>query len=143
MAIINWQNVSSSFAPGDPNALVIYWGPFAAGDEGQPIGVYAYPFVSWQFTGYSHGDLAQPNVPIMADRSVTVLGTHDNACWGEIFTLHADAAGMDARTGDPLRSGMPDGQFVNIKPIVGGSINPQGVDCGLILFCAKQFGPRP
>lgn len=142
MAVIPWQNVTTAFAQ-DAQTLVIYWGPFNGGDEGQPIGVYAYEWVSWQFTGNPVGGiLTNPLVPILPSRKVTLLGTLDRDCWGEVFTLNANPAGMDARTGDPLRSGFPDHQFVQVKPVIGGDVNPEGPDCGFLLFGAKLFGPR-
>lgn len=140
MSIIPYQNVTSWAS--DPQTLAIYWGPLQAGDEGTPISVYAWPFFAWQFTGFSGNNLANPNVPIMADRSVRVLATNDKNCWGSVFEMVATPDGMNNRTGDPLRSGFPDGQFLQVKPVVKGSANPAGPDCGLILFCAKIFGPR-
>jgi hypothetical protein len=81
-------------------------------------------------------------VPIAANRTITVLATNDLDCWGPLFTLNGDPAGINARNGDPMRSGFPDQQFVRVKPVAGGSVNSAGPDCGLLLFCAKQFGPR-
>lgn len=142
MAIIPWQDVTAPFA-NDGQTLAIYWGPLNGGDEGQPIRVYAYDAFAWQFTGNPQGGvLTNPNVAIVPDRSVTVLGSNDEACWGRVFELMADPPGMMDRTGDPLRVSRDDGKFISIKPVVGGSVNPLGPDCGLILFCAKVFGPR-
>src|SRR5260221_7317858 len=105
MAIIPFQNLSSiDGIPVDPQTILIYWGPFQAGDEGTPISVYAYPFWAWQFTGYPNGAV---NVPISPDRSLTVYASNDHVCWGPIFTLNANAVGMNNRTGDPMRSGYP------------------------------------
>lgn len=124
--------------------LLFYWGPFQAGDQGEPVQVYAYERFAWHFTGYPAGNIVtNPNVPIMSDRSITVLGTNDNVCWGPIFTLNAvDPAGMNARTDDPLRVSHDDGAYLEIRPQAGGSVNPSGPDCGLLLFCSKLFGPR-
>lgn len=143
MTIIPWQSLNNiNGNPVDENGLLIYWGPFQAGDEGQPIGVYAYSFWAWHFTGYPINGNVNNLVPIPADRSMTVSGSNDHLCWGTIFTLAADPAGMNARTGDPMRAGYPDGLYMLIKPKSAGSPNPAGPDCGLLLFCARQFGPR-
>ena len=59
MAIIPLQNVTADFVSGpdatNGNTLVIFWGPMNGGDEGQPIGVYAFDNISWQFTGAPEG----------------------------------------------------------------------------------------
>jgi hypothetical protein len=143
MAVIQWQNLTGSIVH-DPQTLLIYWGPFQAGDEGQPLSVYAYPTFAWHFTGYPTGGiLTNPNVPIEADRTMTVYGTNDNACWGPIFEFKdIDHTGMDNRIGDPMRSGYADGAYLSIKPKAGGTLNPAGPDCGLLLFCSRLFGPR-
>ena len=142
MAIVNWQDVTSTFV-NDSNSLLIYWGPMQAGDEGQPVSVYAYPWFSWHFTGYpEEGTVSNPNVPIMADRTVTILASNDSVCYGPLFTLEADPVGMNNRTGDPMRETNNDGHFVHIKPVIGGTTNPNGPDCGLLLFCSKEFGTR-
>jgi hypothetical protein len=113
------------------------------GDEGEPISVYAFDDPSWQFTGAPEGgQLSNPNVPVSPDRTVTLLGSNDGHCWGKVFTLPADPAGMAARTGDPLRVGYPDGKYISIKPVVGGAVNLVAPDCGLLLFCAKSYGSR-
>jgi hypothetical protein len=142
--IISFQSLTSiNGIPVDPQTLLIYWGPFQAGDEGAPISVYAYPHFSWQFTGYpAGGHLSNPCVPIPPDRLVTVYASNDKDCWGPIFTMNANPVGMVNRNGDPMRSGYPDGNFFFVKPKVGGSFNQYGPDCGLLLFCARQFGPR-
>jgi hypothetical protein len=144
MAIIPVENLSSiNGNPVDPQSLLFYWGPFQSGDEGSPVRVWAYPFCSWHFTGNPIGGDVNNLVPIPLGRSMTVLASNDHLCWGPVFKMIADPAGMAARTGDPMRSGYPgDGQFMFIKPIVGGPLNPQGPDCGLLLFCAKEVGPR-
>lgn len=145
MAILPAQSLTSIHGITiDPQSVLFYWGPFQAGDEGAPVQVYAYERFAWHFTGYPQGNIfSNPNVPIMPDRSMTVSGTDDDGCWGPIFTLNADdPAGMDARTDDPVRVSHDDGAYLLIKPTAGGSINPAGPDCGLLLFCSKLFGPR-
>ena len=142
MAVISVQNVTAAFS-GDSQALCLYWGPFQAGDEGAPISVYAYPRFAWHFTGFSNYDLSQPNVPIMPDRTMTVLGSNDKNCWGPAFIFdNIDAPGMNARINDPMRASYTDGAYAWIKPKAGGSINPAGPDCGLLLFCSKLWAPR-
>lgn len=115
-----------------------------AGDEGEPVKVYAYQRFAWHFTGAPQGgNNANPNIPIMADRTMTISATNDGVCWGEILKFdNIDAAGMDARTGDPMRVSHDDGAYLLIKPKAGGSINTLGADCGILLYCAKFFGPR-
>ena len=126
------------------NTILLYWGPFQAGDEGAPAQVYAYQRFAWHFTGAPQGgNNANPNIPIMSDRSITVSGTNDGVCWGPIVTFNAvDPYGMNNRTNDPMRVSHDDGAYLQIKPKVAGSINPAGADCGLLLYCAKYFGPR-
>lgn len=127
----------------DPQAILCYWGPFQAGDEGTPIQVYAYRRFAWQFTGYPQGGvITNPNVPVPPDRSVTLLSSNDSVCWGPVFTLNADPVGMNNRMGDPMRVSHGDGSYMLIKPKAGGTSNPAGPDCGLLLFCARLFGPR-
>lgn len=146
MAIIPVQSLTSTQGITiDPqNCLLLYWGPFQAGDEGAPTQVYAYQRFAWHFTGYPTGGVfANPNVPIMSDRTITILGTNDNGCWGPVFDFAVtDPDGMDARTNDPLRVSHDDGAYLLIKPMAGGTPNPLGPDCGLLLFCTKLFGPR-
>jgi hypothetical protein len=144
MSIIPFQSLKNiNGFPVDPQTLLIYWGPFQAGDEGAPISVYAYSAFAWHFTGYAGNSLSNANIPICADRSMTISASNDKACWGPVFTLNVtDPAGMNDRTNDPMRSGYPDGQYMFIKPIAGGTPNSAGPDCGILLFCARLFGPR-
>lgn len=144
--IIPVQSLASinGIAIDTPNAALLYWGPFQPGDEGVPVKVWAYQRFAWHFTGAAQGgDNANPNIPIQGDRSIVVSGTNDGVCWGPIFTFSVtDAAGMNNRTDDPLRVSHDDGAFLLIKPKAFGSPNPAGADCGLLLYCAKFFGPR-
>lgn len=147
MAIISAQSLTTinGVTIDTANTVLIYWGPFQAGDEGTPVQVYAYQRFAWHFTGAPQGgDNTNPNIPIMADRSLTVLGTNDKVCWGPIFPpfIAADPAGMNNRIDDPMRVSHDDGAYLFIKPKVGGSLNLAGPDCGLLLYCAKLFGPR-
>lgn len=118
---------------------MVYWGPFNGGDQGAPIEVFAFPNLSWQFTGYAFNNDPdhQPNVPVMSDRTLTISGSNDPAparCFCPIFTLPANPIGMNNRSADPARDGSADQRFRFIKPIIGGSVNPQGPDCGVLLM---------
>lgn len=147
MAIIPAQSMPSinGFPIDGDNTTLIFWGPMQAGDEGAPAQVYAYQRFAWHFTGAPEGDvITNPNIPIASDRSITVLGSNDGVCYGPIFPpfVATDPAGMNARIDDPMRVSHDDGAYLFIKPVVGGSVNPAGADCALLLYCAKFFGPR-
>lgn len=110
------------------------------GDVGAPIGVYEYPRCAWQFTGRAQGDnLNNPNIPIDPSRTIEVRASLDGVCYTvPLFTFTVmDAAGMNARTNDPIRISNLDGAPLMVKPIVGGNVNPNGGDCSLILFCSR------
>jgi hypothetical protein len=128
----------------DPQATLCFWGPFQAGDEGEPIQVYAYQRFAWHFTGNPQGGIiTNPNVPIMPDRSMAISGSNDSVCYGPVFTFDAiDPAGMNNRTGDSLRTSWDDGAYMFLKPKAGGTANPAGPDCALLLYCTRFFGPR-
>jgi hypothetical protein len=137
------STITPTITSPDAFTVQIVWGPVNAGDTCLPAQFWAYPSLSWQLTGFAQdGIIANPNVPVEPDRSVDVLGSNDGTCFGKIFTMVADPAGMASRQGDPVRDGSADQRFYYVKPVINGTPNPAGPDCSIILFALRPFGQR-
>lgn len=129
--------------PIDDFTVCYCWAKGNSGDTGAKVSVWAYPFITWQLTGWARdGDINKPNVPVMANRVVRVHGTLDKTCYGQIFEMQADVEGMASRLRDPIRNGSNDPRFINVYPVWHGDLNPEGPDCSLLLFAARPWGPR-
>lgn len=142
MAII--QPVITNIAGDNPvDERLIGWYRINGGDTCEPVQAWAWHFQSWQLTGYAQGGLiTNPNVPVMPDRAIDIHGSNDGTCFGLLFTFAVDVAGMASRMGDPIRNGNDEQRFIWILPVVRGTANPMGPDCSLMLFQAREWGPR-
>ncbi len=127
----------------DAYSRIIAWYVVNGGDTCEPVRAWAYEIGSWQLTGYAQGGvITNPNVPVEPDRSFNIHGSNDGSCFGLMFNIAADPAGMASRLEDPIRNGTGDQRFVWLLPKVLGARNPAGGDCSLLLFQARMFGPR-
>ncbi len=114
----------------DAYACVISWAYWGEVGEGAPVEVYAWPRMTWQFTG---DNVQNCTVDIYGTNEVLETAT----CWGKLFTMTMP---IHDRMSDPFvdASAYPIPRVV--KPIVRG-VPDAGNNLGVILFCTRLFSP--